>query len=853
MRTNKKTVLHWTLAILVVLGVRGSTPATAQIGSGVLAPEVTREDYARSDRMERSELVPKLKNGFVVPHWISQSDEFWYRRATPTGYEFVVVDASTGREQPAFDQPALAQALSQTSGDKVEPDKLPFDSFVFNQTRDAIDFTVKDLDYECHVKPSVRCEAGRIRQCTPEVISFSTLVLPDSKCLNEGITPSPDSHWGVLTRDGNLWLRDLQSGQERALTEDGEPNFGYGIYSGGWKAASIPRERQMEAGHRLPPMESYWSPDSRTFIVTRVDQRHVADYPYVETVPGDGSFRPKLHLVRVPLVGETPPTVEWYAFDIPSGAHRRLEFPYDKLLVAQQDMLAIRKTWWSQDNRHLYAVAFGDNMESAYFFDADVSTGKVRTVIEEQMQPRMDLNSTSYNPPNVGITRDGKEVIWFSQRDGWGHLYLYDAANGRLKNQITRGNWLVRDIVDVDESGRRIYFTAGGREGGNPYYRYLYRVNFDGSGLTLLSPEHADHMLTSPYNDVLAIDGAQGYEVVSPSRKYVVYNYSTPAQPTETVIRTTEDGRLIASFEKADASALFAAGYHAPEEFVAKAADGKTDLWCVLYKPSNFDPQRRYPIIDAEYASPLTAVVPRNFVMGTVGPSNPSASPPTLAELGFLVVAIDSRGTTYRSREFLHATYGKLNVNGLDDHVAVIKQLGEKYPWVDATRVGIMGGSYGGWSAFRGVLEFPDFYKVGVAASPPASLHNQYLDYHWTAFQGRPIYSNGTELRPAPSEVPRNFVALDGRQQAGRLKGHLLIIMGELDENVLPGSTLQFVDALMKANKDFDLLYMPNRNHVSGYGPYTTRRISDYFVRYLLGATPPDWNAVPPTAAPGTN
>jgi dipeptidyl aminopeptidase/acylaminoacyl peptidase len=205
----------------------------------------------------------------------------------------------------------------------------------------------------------------------------------------------------------------------------------------------------------------------------------------------------------------------------------------------------------------------------------------------------------------------------------------------------------------------------------------------------------------------------------------VVYNYSTPAQPTGSVIRATEDGRLIASFEKADASALFAAGYHAPEEFVAKAADGKTDLWCVLYKPSNFDPQKHYPVVDIEYASPLTAVVPRTFPQAIIGVPAQSPSPPALAELGFLVVAIDARGTTYRSREFLHATYGKLNVNGLDDHVAVIKQLGEKYPWVDATRVGIMGGSYGGWSAFRGMLEFPDFYKVGVAESPPASAQNR--------------------------------------------------------------------------------------------------------------------------------
>jgi dipeptidyl aminopeptidase/acylaminoacyl peptidase len=211
------------------------------------------------------------------------------------------------------------------------------------------------------------------------------------------------------------------------------------------------------------------------------------------------------------------------------------------------------------------------------------------------------------------------------------------------------------------------------------------------------------------------------------------------------------------------------------------------------------------------------------------------------------VVAIDGRGTTYRSRAFLHATYGKLNINGLDDHVAAIRQLGERFPYVDTTRVGIMGGSYGGWSAFRGMLEFPDFYKVGIAGSPPASQHNQYLDYHETAMQGRPVYSDGTELRPTPSEVPKNYVALDGRQQASRLKGHLMILMGELDENVLPGSTLQFVDALMKANKDFDLVYMPNQNHITGYatyagGTYTTRRIYDYFARYLLGATPPDWN-----------
>ena len=360
---------------------------------------------------------------------------------------------------------------------------------------------------------------------------------------NEGVLISPDGRLGVLSRGGNLWLRVMQTGEERALTKDGEgPNYGYGIYPGGWKAASIARERAVASGYELPPMETSWSPDSRTILVPRVDQRHVADYPYLETVPADGSFRPKPHLVRVPLVGERPPTFEWYAVDAATGQSRRLDLPYDSLLVLQQDLLAVRKTWWSTDSRHLFAVAFGYNMEWAYLFDVDVGSGAVRTVIEEHMLPRMDLNSTSYNPPNVRITRDGTEVIWFSQRDGWGHLYLYDGRTGRLENQITKGNWLVRDIIDVDERRRQIFFTAGGRDGSNPYDRYLYRVRFDGSDLTLLSPERADHILTSPYNDVLSVDGAKGYQVVSPSGKYVVYTYSTPQTPPQTVIRSVADG-----------------------------------------------------------------------------------------------------------------------------------------------------------------------------------------------------------------------------------------------------------------------------------------------------------------------
>jgi dipeptidyl-peptidase 4 len=841
-----------TLHLAVVASVAAPRTLQAQITSPgpPSRPVVTRADYARAESLDRKGLAEKLKNGYVVPHWIAGTDEFWYRRETQAGYEFVVVNAADGGKKPAFDHAALAQALSQIAGEKFSPDKLPFDGFAFAPSRDAIRVEVRGKEYECRLQPVACIE--RKAAANSYVIRLGSPASPDATLPNSGVLVSPDGRWGVLSRDANLWLRDLENGKERALTKDGEQNCGYGIYPDGWKASYIPRERAVAAGHPLPPMESYWSPDSRTVIVTHVDQRHVAPYPYVETVPGDGSFRPKAHEVRVPLVGEKTAPLEWYAFDIPSGKYRKIEFPYDKLLVLQQDLLAIRKTWWSSDNRHLYAVAFGDNMESAFFFDADVSTGKVRTVIEEKMLPRMDLNSTSYNPPNVRVTKDGKEVIWFSERDGWGHLYLYDGETGKLENQITKGPWLVRDIINVEEAKRRIYFTGGGREGGNPYYRYLYRVNFDGSDLTLLSPEHADHSLTSPWNDVLAIDGAVGYEAISPSGKYVVYNYSTPQEPTKTVIRSTEDGKLVATFEKADATALFAAGYKPPEEFIAKSADGSSDLWCLLYKPSNFDPSKKYPVIDLEYASPLTAVVPRTFGMGIAGPSEPS-SPSAFAELGFIAVVVDGRGTTFRSREFSQANYGKLNINGLDDHVAAIQQLAARNSWIDIDRVGVTGRSYGGWSSFRAMLEFPDFYKAGVAGAPPGSMQSQYVDYHWSAFQGRPVYSDGSELRPAPNEVPKNYNALDGRQQASRLKGRLLVIMGELDENVLPGSTLQFLDALQHANKDFDLIYLANQNHYFTGNPYVTRRVWDFFVRNLLGAEPPEWNPFPPAPSAGTH
>lgn len=840
----RSSLALWFLLLVALIIPTQNNAQTAPEGknqtSAGVPVQLTAEDYTRSNQVRPAILREKLKVAFLVPHWLGRQDEFWYRRGTAKTHKFILANAATGQTQPAFDHQALAQAFAKAAGAETSAETLPFEDITFNDDRSSIRVRVQDKDYDCRIKPPIACSAGKPVFPKPQVdISFfSPAAKGDTADPDEGVLISPDTKWGVFTRGNNLWLRNLESHQDRQLTRDGVEHFGYGTYLGIYDDASIPRERALAAGHHLPPMASYWSPDSRTVIVPHADERHVADYPYVETAPADGSFRPKLHMVRMALVGEKPPTLEWFAFNVPSGKSMRLNFPYDKLLAVDPDGLPIRKKWWGPDGRHLYAVAVGVNMESGFLFDVDITTGNVRTIVEEHMSPRMEMSPSPWDSPDVWISADGKDVIWFSERDGWGHFYLYDGQTGKLRNQITHGEWLVRDIIKVDQGKRLLYFTASGREEGNPYYRYLYRINFDGSGLMLLSPEHGDHMLTSLEDRPIGLDNVFGYDVISPSGKFAVYSFSTPDQPPQTVIRSTDDGKLISTLEKADASASLAAHYRPPEEFVAKAADGKTDLWSLIYKPSYFDPAKRYPIIDLEYATPVTAVVPRNFLHAISGvPSLPTSA--MLAELGFIVVAIDARGTPYRSRQFSQAGYGQLNIIGLDDHVAVIKEMAARLPYMDINRVGIVGGSFGGWSAIWGMLDFPDFFKVGVAHIPPGGMHSVYPCEEWFAYQGVPVYSDGSHLRPKPDEVPENWKVIDMRQKAANLKGHLLILMGELDENVPPGSTNQFLDALIKADKDFDLVYLLGAAHRTQFPAYTTRRTDDYLVRYLMGATPP--------------
>lgn len=817
-------IRRWTSCLAVLAALTGMAQAQAPV-------LVSQAAYDRATRFQNASGL--VRNLVIVHHWLPGRDEFWYRRETEAGAEYLIVDAATGRKRPAFDHAALARALTAALGREVSADGLPLTDVEFAADGSLVVATPASAD-----------EVLRNgRQPTPDRRYRCRLGTPACERVapragEAGTERSPDGRLGAFERGGNLWIRDLGAGTERQLTRDGQgPDDGYAITPDGWKATMIPRSRLRAAGGSLPPFAVTWSPDGRTVLFPRIDQRHVAPYPLVETVPEDGSPRPKAHAVRVPLVGERPAVVEWYVADVPSGRVTKLDLPVDQLLVLQQDLLPLAGIWWSPGGDRLFLAAWGDNMESAFLFDADLATGRVRTVIEERATPRVDLNSTSYNPPNVYVTADGRTALWWSQRDGWGHLYRYDVATGRLVNQVTRGDWLVRDLLSVDDAKQLVYFTANGDDAANPYRRAIYRVRFDGTGLTRLSPESADVMVT-PGVAVSRRDGGSGSAAVSPSGTFFVYNHSTPSRPTEFVIRRTADRRLVSTVDAADASRLLALGFRPPEEFTARTFDGKDVTYNVVYRPLDFDSTRRYPVIDVNYASPLTAVVPRNFAMAFRGPSG--ISPSAFAALGFVVVVVDGRGTTFRSRAFTQSGYGHLDLNGVDDHVAAIRELGRRYPWVDTTRVGITGGSYGGWTTIRGMLAFPDFYRVGFAESAPGSMHNMYVDYHWSAMHGRPRYADGSERRGGPTEVPTNWRGLDSRPEAGRLAGRLMLTISELDENVVPGSTMQFVDALMKADKDFDLLVLPDTPHMSGrYYGYVVRRRFDYFVKHLLGATPP--------------
>ncbi len=630
-----------------------------------------------------------------------------------------------------------------------------------------------------------------------------------------GMLESPDGSWSAFAREHNLWVKNNESGDERQLTTDGAPFYSYGGFPDQYRLAAL----RTGIDFPSPLANSHWSPDGRQLIVGRLDEREVAEYAFLESVPSNGGARARAHKVRVPLLGDPGQRrTETFIFDVETGDKLEIDLPANyslEFFVSGNAPIA-----WSADSEAAFFLASTLGDKSVMLLEVDVTTGRSRTILEEVSDSSVTLGHNYRAGPNVRILEDTQEVVWFSERSGWGHLYVFDLDSGEFKMQLTDGEWTVLDIVHIDAGDRVLYFTAGGREpGSDPYYRKLYRVSLDGGDARLLTPEEADHEIQAPF---------------SPSGKHFVETYSTVSTPAKFLLRSLTDGEIIAELEQADATGLYDKGWRAPERISVTAADGVTELRATVYFPPEFDPKRSYPIIDAIYGGPVSIVAARNFRQ-TYAAGYQRAS---LARLGFIVVSLDGRSTPFRSLAFRETGYGNFADPQLDDHVAAIRQIAERYPAVDLGRVGVYGHSNGGYMAARALLKYPDFFTVGVSSAGP---HNfQGLPGTGMPWMGIPRYAGGAMTKPDDAAVPENYRILDNANLASGLKGKLLLICGDMDNTAFPALTLQLADALNKANKSYDLLYLPNQTHMYFVDqPYVMRRIWDYFVEHLHGVTPP--------------
>jgi dipeptidyl-peptidase 4 len=773
------------LAALAAAPLGLAPMSTAQQMSGRVALAVA--DYQRAEKFLPYDTRPLVFHE-VRATWLP-GDRFWYRNTGPNGIEFVIYDAARGTSQPAFDHAKVAAAISSAAGKSYDAGHLPFMTFEFSADERAISFPLLGQHWKCDLQ-AINCTAEGKRDDPGRASS------PSAK--------SPDGKSIAFIRDWNLWLRDIATGKEIQLTTDGVKDFGYATDNAGWIHSDNPI--------------LLWSPDSKKIATFQQDQRGVGEMYLVETKAG----HPKLEAWKYPLPGdEVVTTIQRVVIDLDGPKVIRLQLPPDQHRSTLCDDLECRGgDWadvqWSPDAKHLAFVSTSRDHKHEQLRVADAETGSVRDVLEEtaatQFESGQGRSNWHYLPAS-------NEAIWCSERDGWSHLYLYDLATGKMKNQITSGEWAVTQVLRVDEKNRLIYFLADGREKGNPYFSHLYRVGFGGNNLVLLTPEEGNHQVE-----------------MSPSGLFFVDSYSTPEVPSVTVVRN-ESGKLVSTVEREDISHLTATGWKPPIPIMVKARDGATDLYGLMYEPTNLDRSRKYPIINSIYPGPQGGSV------GSWAFSVARGDCQALAELGFVVVQIEGMGNPLRSKKFHDLYYGNMGDNTLPDQVAGMKELAAKYPWIDKDRAGIWGHSGGGFATADAMFRYPDFFKVGISESGNHD-NREYEDDWGERYQG---------LLVRKADGTSNYDDQANENLAKNLKGHLLLAHGTMDDNVPPYNTLLVVDALIKANKDFDLLLLPNQHH--GYGAesyYMTRRRWDYFVRYLLGVEPPhEYELHPPASAFG--
>jgi len=737
-------------------------------------PQLSAADYARAERFLPPNSVPLVSGTAGRPTWLTNG-RFWYRATTASGSAFFLVDPARRTRQPVFDHARLASALAAATGGTVDPDRLPFQTFDLAADGRSLSVSIRDRKASCD-------------------LALYTCTAADASRPPRNSSVSPDGKLAVFIRDNNLWARELAGTREMQLTTDGIEDFGYATNNAGWV-------------HSPDPVVT-WSPDSRQIATFQHDGRGVRDMHLVSTNVGS----PRLESWKYPLPGDS------VIFRIsrviisegPNGLPRvvRLQMPPDDHRSTVSDHVAcggeICDVQWYPDGSHLAFISSSRDHQTAWFRVANAQTGEVRTLFEERSETQIGDASLTENLWR--ILPASNELIWWSQRDNWVHLYLYDLTTGALKNRITSGEGNVSDVVRVDEKARQIWFMSNGREQGrDPYFHHLYRIGFDGKGLTLLTPENANHVVS-----------------VSPDGRFFTDTYSTPDTPPVTVVRD-RNGRVVQTLERADISRLVATGWKPPTPVRMKGRDGKTDIYGLMYTPSTLDSAKKYPIVNHIYPGPQAGSVgPRSFIPAR-------GDNQALAELGFVVVEIDGMGTPGRSKEFHDTYYGRMGDNTLPDQVAGMKELAQRYPFIDIENVGIWGHSGGGFATAAAMFRYPDFFDVGISESGNHDNRN-YEDDWGERYQGLLVRKGDSD----------NYAEEANQTHAKNLKGKLFLAHGSMDDNVPPYNTQLVVDALVKAGKDFDLLMLPHARH--GFGPdanYMMRRRWDYFVQHLLGAEPP--------------
>lgn len=761
------------LGAALMAGVAGS--AMAQVGAA---------DYERAAKMLGDRTNPLVDGAVRGVEWLGD-DAVAYVLHDAKGDHYLRFDLAAGKAVPAFDAESLAAAIRKADpkGKPVDVAKLPVAKLKRNDDG-SLTVTARGSDYRCDGQ---KCVAQEKKAGKPG---------------SEPGAASPDGKSEAFIRDWNLWLRDVASGKETQLTTDGKPDYGYATDNAGWK--------------HTDNAIVVWSPDSKKIATFQQDQRKTRTMTLVGTNVG----APKVESWKYPFAGDPDVTmIERVIIDLSGDKPKtvRLQMPPDQHRSTCSDDIVCDEGWedvqWAKDGKTLAFVSTDRGHKSAQLRVADAATGVVRDVYKEAVATQYQ-SAPALASVNWRYLPESNEFIWFSQKSDWGHLYLHDLASGKLKRQITSGDWNVTDIAHLDAATRTLWFRGVGREPGeDPYFVHFYKVGLDGGDVQALTPESGSHTIT------VAKDG-----------KHFVDSYSATGTPPVTVLRDA-DGKQVAELARADISRLKAAGWVAPEDIKVKARDGKTDLYGLMFKPSNFDASKKYPVVLYIYPGPQVGSVGRR------GFAPSRADHQALAELGFVVVAIDGMGTPLRSKSFQDAWYGNMVDNTLPDQVAGLKELAARYPWFDISRLGIWGHSGGGNATATAMFKYPDFFKVGIAES--GNHDNLTYEDDWAErYHG---------LMQKKEDGTSNYTGQDNAAHAKNLKGKLFLIHGMMDDNVPPQSTLLVADALMKANKDFDLLMLPHARHGFGKdGYYVMRRRWDYFVKNLLGAEPPAQFALKP-------